>query len=58
MFVEEYNSSAIEKIINNFIGYSQHHGHLLQKYNDSFYLNYFDRLKIDEAVKKVDSHQK
>lgn len=54
---EESSKITIDKLITNFIGYSQSHDHLLTKYNDSFYLNYFDRLKIDESVKKIQSHQ-
>ena len=50
---EESQAITIDKLINNFIGFSQSHGHLLAKYNDAFYLNYFDRLKIDETVKKI-----
>lgn len=55
---EEYTQDMIEQIIYNVIGYSQQNGDLLCKYNDEFYLSYFDRLKIDEAVKKVTIHTK
>ena len=56
---EEYTkSSIIDQILYNFIGYSQQNGSLLTKYNDEFYLSYFDRLKIDETIKKVPPNKK
>lgn len=48
----------MDQILANVVGYSAQNGNLLTKYNDHFYLNYFDRLKIDETLKKVPSHQK
>jgi hypothetical protein len=56
---EEFTkSNIIDQILYNFIGYSQLNGGLLTKYNDEFYLSYFDRLKIDETIKKVPIQQK
>lgn len=55
---EEYTQDIIDQIICNVIGYSQANGNLLHKYNDAFYLNYFDRIKIDETVRKAPAHQK
>lgn len=48
----------VEHLLCNFIGYSQENGDLLNKFTDEYILVYFDRFKIDEAVKKVQSHQK
>lgn len=48
----------IDQIIINVIGYSQKNGDLLHKYNDDFYLSYFDRFKIDETIKKIPEEQK
>ena len=53
-----YSINLIEQIVSNVIGFSQAQGNLLNKYNDAFFLNYFDRLKIDETTKKLESHQK
>ena len=53
-----YSVDLIEQIVSNVIGFSQAGGNLLTKYNDDFFLNYFDRLKIDETIKKLESHQK
>lgn len=51
---EEFSrGNIIDQILCNIIGYSQENGNLLTKYNDEFYLAYFDRLKIDETIKKV-----
>ena len=50
--------SLIDQIIANVIGFSQTNGNLLEKYTDTFFLNYFDRMKIDETLKKLESHQK
>ena len=47
------SADLIEQIVSNVIGFSQSNGNLLNKYNDEFYLNYFDRLKIDETMKKL-----
>lgn len=44
---EEYTQDMIDHILCNVIGYSQQNGNLLTKYDDNFYLSYFDRLKID-----------
>lgn len=55
---EEYSHEMIDHILRNVIGYSQLNGDLLSKYNDAFYLAYFDRLKIDETMKKVSTHHK
>lgn len=55
---EEYTQQMIDQIICNVIGYSQANNDLLNKYSDQFYLSYFDRLKIDQTIKKVPQHQK
>lgn len=51
-------SDLIDQIITNVIGFSQKNGNLLTKYDDQFFLAYFDRIKIDQTLKKLDSHTK
>jgi hypothetical protein len=50
---KELSSDLISLMIGNLIGYSESQGGLIEKYEEEFYLDYFDRMKIDEATRKV-----
>jgi len=39
--------------IENILAYSQSHGDLLQKYDTSFFINYFDKFTIEELEEKL-----
>lgn len=48
---------SADQLINNIISYSSKNGDLLNKYNLSFFLDFFDRNTIMELRTNIETHQ-
>ena len=53
----DLSEELIEQMVNNLIGYSELNGNLLDKFQEPFFLSYFDRFRIEEASLKFPSQQ-